>query len=453
VTDAGTEAVDLALTGATVVTANERDDVVADAVLGIRGDRIAWLAPAGRAPRAWSARRTIALPGRVIVPGFVNAHVHSGLSMVRGVAEDLGTAPSYTPGIPHAHEIGAEEARAFSRLGALEALLFGCTLINDSFVHAEATVAGMAELGLRVTTCNRIHDADFGRVADGVWVHEPAIGEATLGAAVALAERWHGKAEGRIGVQLAAHAPDTCSAGLLRRVGEESRRLGLRVNTHLAEGLARARRVKEREGLSEVELLEDAGLLDDRLLAAHCIHLSAAEMAKLARAGVAAVHVPQGNACAGAMAPTSALRRAGVRLALGTDHLHTDMIEVMRWAVAAGRLQEGGVSDFWQPRHALRMATIEGARAMGLERDIGSLEAGKKADLVAVDFRRPHLTPATDPLGTLVHAGQGRDVELVIVDGRVVVEDGRPTLVDGEAVRRDAAAVAEALWRRARASA
>jgi 5-methylthioadenosine/S-adenosylhomocysteine deaminase len=151
------------------------------------------------------------------------------------------------------------------------------------------------------------------------------------------------------------------------------------------------------------------------------------------------------------MAPTLKLREAGARIALGTDNMHADMVEVLRWAVAISRLQAGGVTGGWTPEDALAMATLEGARAMGLEHDIGSLAVGKKADLIAFDFRRIHLTPAPDPLGTLVHVGQGRDVSLVMVDGEVIVADGRPTRVDIDTIRRDAAAASAALWERARA--
>ena len=129
--------------------------------------------------------------------------------------------------------------------------------------------------------------------------------------------------------------------------------------------------------------------------------------------------------------------------------MHADLVEVMRWALAMGRVQEGRVSDAWQPADVLRAATIGGAHAMGLAEEIGSIEVGKRADLVAFDFRRPHLVPDVNPVGTLVHTGQGRDVELVLVDGRVVVEDGRPTLVKMETILAEAPHAADALWQRA----
>jgi 5-methylthioadenosine/S-adenosylhomocysteine deaminase len=386
------------------------------------------------------------------MPGLVNVHTHAILSMVRGVAEDLGFAPAYTPGIPHGHDVTPDEAVALARLGALEAMLFGSTLINDTYVHADLTLPAMAQLGLRVFSCGRIHDADFSLIGDGRWEYHRAIGERTLGEALALAQRWHGAFDGRAGVQLAAHAPDTCSDALLRDVADASARLGLRVNTHLAQSRKEVVQVRARSGRSPAQLLDEVGLLNDRLIAAHCLFLDEDDLARCGRAGIHVAHIPKGNATGGTAAPTSALRRAGARIALGSDNMHADLIEVMRWALCVGRLQEQRVDGFWQPEDVLRMATIDGARAMGLDAEIGSLEAGKRADLVVLDFRRPHLVPCLDPVGNLVHVAQGRDVEHVWVDGVQTVASGAPALASIDAVLRDAQAAADALWRRARAA-
>jgi 5-methylthioadenosine/S-adenosylhomocysteine deaminase len=450
---APTDGLDLLLHGGIALTSDPARPIVEDAVIGIRGRRLALVTSAPEAAPGLTARRRVNCAGRVITPGFVNVHTHAILTMARGMAEDMGFAPAYTPGVPRGSDVSPDEARALGRLGALEALLFGSTLVNDTYVHAEETAEPMAEIGGRVVTCGRIHDVDFTRVADGRWEHDGKIGEQSLTAAVRLAERWRGTADGRIGVQLSPHAPDTCSEDLLRRVAETSRALGLRVNTHLAQSRVEVERVQARSGCHPAELLERCGLLDDRLIAAHCIFLDDEQIRRVGRAGITVAHVPKGNATGGMMARTPALREAGARLALGTDNMHADMIEVMRWALGIARLQIGRATDDWQPRHALDMATLAGARAMGLDEDLGSLTTGKKADLVVLDFRRPHLTPLTSACGNLVHVAQGRDVEMVVVDGRVVVENGRAMLVDEEKIRRDAEAAARALWRRARAGA
>lgn len=443
---------DLVLHGATALTADPETPLIDDAVIVVRAGRLSEVRPA-RAGAPPPARRTIDLTGHVVTPGFVNVHTHTILTMVRGVAEDMGFAPAYTPGVPHGHDVTPQEAVALARLGALEAMLFGSTVINDSFVHAEHTLPAMGELGLRVIACGRIHDVDFSRVHEGVWEHDPAIGERTLGAAVALHERFHGGADGRLGVHLAAHAPDTCSRALLTAVARERDRLGTRANTHLSQSLMENRRVRERDGLTPAELLDDVGLLDRRLTAAHCMHVSDSDIPRIGAAGVSLAHIPKGNATGGIIAPTQRLRAAGVNMTLATDNMHADMVEVMRWGLLAGRVQAGAIDERWQPEHVFDWATMGGARALGLEDEMGSLTPGKRADLLAFDYRRPHLVPLLNALGNLVHTAQGRDVRLVVCDGRVVAEDGRPTLADHEAILRDAQTAAEALWQRARAQA
>ena len=441
---------DRLLTDLTVVTVDAQMRVLENAGVAIRAGRIAWVGPMAELPPEQAQLPRLALRGRVLTPGFVNVHTHAILSMVRGVAEDLGFAPAYTPGIPHGHDVTPDEAVALARLGAVEALLFGSTLVNDTYVHADLTLPAMAGIGGRVYSCGRIHDADFSLIGDGRWEHHNAIGERTLGEALALAERWHGAFDGRTGVQLSAHAPDTCSDALLARIGEASRRHGLRVNTHLAQSRKEVAQVMLRSGRTPAQLLDEVGLLNDHLLAAHCLFLDEADIARCGRAGIHVAHIPKGNATGGTAAPTSALRRAGAALTLGTDNMHADMVEVLRWALAIGRIQEDGVDDFWQPVDVLRMGTMGGAQAMGLAGQIGSVEVGKQADLVAFDFRRPHLVPCVNPVGNLVHTAQGRDVEHVWVAGRQVVASGRPTQVDLDQILDDAQRAANALWQRAR---
>ena len=440
---------DLLVRCGTLLTANPAQPVVEDAAIGIAGGRIVAIEQGGGGKL--TAPRTVMVKDGVVTPGFVNIHTHTILSMVRGVAEDMGFAPAYTPGVPHGHEVTPDEAVAMARLGALEALLFGSTLINDTYIHTDLTLPAMADLGMRVWACGRIHDVDFSRVHVHEWTHRPELGERTLGEAVSLHAKFHGKANGRMGVQLAAHAPDTCSTDLLRRVRETRDELRLRVNTHLSQSKVEVARIRERDGKTPPELLDEIGLLDDRLLEAHCIHVTDDDIRRIGASRVTVAHIPKGNATGGTIAPTSRLRRAGASIALGTDNMHADMIEVMRWALNVGRVQEGKVDDFWQPANVFDMATMAGARAMGLEEEIGSIAIGKKADLVIFDFARPHLVPQLSALGNLVHTGQGRDVHTVIVDGEVVVEDGRPTRADVDQIIADARRASAALWERARA--
>ena len=187
-------------------------------------------------------------------------------------------------------------------------------------------------------------------------------------------------------------------------------------------------------------------------MAAHCIHLTDSDIARIGAARSFVAHSPKGNATGGTIAPTRRLTLAGARLTLATDNMHADMVEVLRWALCMGRVQTGAVEDDWQPEHMLQAATEGGAAAMGMEGQIGRIALGYRADCVAIDLRRPHLVPHNDPLGTLVHTGMGRDVSHVVVEGEIVVEDFRPTRCDPQEVIRAGAAASAALWARARAT-
>lgn len=440
---------DLLITGVTVLTADPAQPLLRDAAIGIVGNSLAFVGAAARLPVGAMAKITRRLEGRVVAPGYVNVHTHAILSMVRGVAEDLGFAPAYTPGIPHGHDVRPDEAVALARLGAMEAMLFGSTLINDSYVHADFTLGAMADLGLRVYACGRLHDVDFSGVADGRWDYRTSIGERTLDDALKLADRWHGKSGGRTGVQLAVHAPDTCSDAFLKLIADAAQSRDLGVTTHLAQSRTEVAQVMRRSGMTPAQLLDSVGLLNERLVAAHCLFLDDADIRLVGRAGITVAHIPKGNATGGTMAPTPALRAAGARIPLGTDNMHADMTEVMRWALAIARIQLGEVASDWQPADALAMATTHGAVAMGLGDRLGRLTEGWLADLTVFDFRRAHLTPHPNPLGTLVHTGMGRDVEMVIVDGRIVVDDGEPTLCDAREVIEAGHRAATQLWARA----
>lgn len=440
---------DMIVAGGTLLTSDPSRPYIQEGWIVIDNGRIQSIQDK-KPDRIHPATKVIDANGFVITPGFVNVHTHAILSMVRGVAEDMGFAPAYTIGVPHGHDPNPEEAYAMAQLGGLEALLFGSTIINDSFTHQNVALPAMAETGIRAWGCGRIHDVDFTRVHLGEWTYNTEIGEQTLREASELIEENHDPISLRTGVVLAPHAPDTCSPDLLRQVRNMRDDKGLRINTHVSQSQVEVDFIRERDKMSPPELLEDVGLLDDRLIGAHCIHVSKTDIERLGRAGAHLAHIAKGNQTHGQVAPTSALRRAGMNLTLSTDNMHADMVELMRWALASGRLQDGKITNDWQPANVFEAATIGGARALGLEDEVGSLIVGKRADLVMFDFRRPHLRPLTNVLGTLVHTGQGRDVDTVIVEGEVVVSGGEPLRVDKSAVLGAAETAAAALWRRAR---
>jgi 5-methylthioadenosine/S-adenosylhomocysteine deaminase len=442
------EVLDVLIKGASALTAEPTRPFLKDAVIGLKGDRIALIEERTGTGDQIQAKRVFEVAGHLVTPGFVNVHTHAVLALARGMTEDMGFAPAYTRGVPHAPDIREDEAIALARLTALEAMLFGSTLINDMHVHAHATLPAMAELGLRVSASAWIHDVDFNLVHERVWDYQPAIGARMMRYALDLIDRWQGGFDGRGSVMFAPHAIDTCSREFLRDVEIERERLGLHVMTHVAQSRFEVEQVKQRDGMTPIELLDDVGMLHRKLIAAHCIFVTESDIARAGQAGITVAHAPKVNLTGGCLPVTSRLRKTGARIALATDNMHGDMIETMRWALVSGRLQEAGVTDFWQSSDVFHMATLGAAEAMGRASDLGTLATGKKADLVIFDLRRAHLTPSFNPVGTLVHVGQGNDVRHVFVDGRLVVEDRRPTLVDEDEIRREGEKAARQLWTR-----
>jgi len=434
--------IDWLISGVTILTANPEQPILRNAYIGIQSDRIVWLSTSE--PKDFKIQHTLHLPDHWVTPGFINPHMHAILTMVKGVAADLGFAPSYTPGIPKGTQVNPEQARAIAQLGAVEAMLAGSTLIGDNFVHADITTEAMASLGIRLSPSWRIHDVDFSRVGNGEWHHSAQIGDKTLRSAMELHSKWRN--DPLVKVNLAAHAVDTCSDSFLKQVSELSIANNMTVSTHLGQSKVEVNRVRERTGKSSAEVLEDVGLLNHKLLAGHCIYVSDTDIHRLAKNKAHVVHIPKCNAASGRLAPTPAIKKAGINICLATDTQHGDMIELMRWALATARIQNNSVTDEWQPHHVFHMATHAGAAALGMQEDIGSLVVGKKADLVVLDASSPHLRPHINPIGALVHTGRGGDVTRVMVNGKWVVVDGVPTRVDIEEITKAAEKACKELW-------
>ena len=446
-------ACDLVVGHALVLALDDAGTIVADGAVAVAGDRIAALGPNEEIARRFRGRETIDARGGILLPGLVNVHNHTPLMITRGMVEDLGHAPAYTPGIPQGPALSYEEVLALSRLGAYELLRAGSTTVVDYYLHPKALAEAMVEIGLRGVVGGRILDADMNAVArGGERRHDPAIGRTTLDEALDLAETYADHPDARIRCDLAPHAPDTCSAALLREVRDLAESAEGCVHTHLAQSRDEVEWVRERDDLSPVELLDECGLLDARLVAAHCIFLDPPDIARAGASGLTVAHAPIGNLRAGDIAPVLDLEAAGARVALCTDTMSGDLFEAMRTAIAAARIRVGGgdgsiESSDLDARKALQWATRSGAAALRLADEIGSIEAGKKADLVLLDAGAPNLAPIVDGYGIVVHSGSGHDVDTVVVDGRVLLRGGRPVGLDGDAIVADAQAVADRQWR------
>lgn len=388
---------------------------------------------------------TLDCRGALCLPGLVNSHNHSPLMIVRGMVEDLGFAPAYTPGVPQGHWLSAEQTLALARLGVMEMLLAGATTIVDYYRCPDALARAAAEFGLRAIVGGRIMDADTAALAEGRFAEDRALGDRTVKDALDLRDTWDGR--GRITTMLAPHAPDTCSRRLLGEIAALASQTDCQVHTHLAQSALEVRQVRAREGMSPVEFLDDMGLLDDRLVAAHCIFMEQADIARFGAAHAIVAHAPIGNAAFGAAAPIRDLEAAGARITLCTDTKSADMFEAMRMAIAAARFR-AGMEFVLDARTVFGWATAGGARALSGHDATGTLAVGSPADLILLDPDAPNLRPVIDGFGIVAHSGSAGNVTDVMVAGEWLVRNREPVHADRREVIRTAQAVAEDLWSR-----
>ena len=434
-------------TNATIVTMDKDRKVLHNAALAVSGDKIEWVGGISEIPSAYQAAIRISAQDKVIFPGFVNLHTHAALSILRGLADDKGLSPAYSPKVPQGVYLSPDEIYLFTLLGALEALRFGTTTIVDNYIYSDRTVIALDQLGLRAVVSERLHDADLFQIPKGVYQFDENLGNELLERNIELVKNWQGHSNGRITCCIGTHAPDTCSTPYLEKARDAAEKLGLGMVIHLAQSHREQQEIQKRSGKRVTHYLNDLGLLGPQMIAGHCVFLSEDEMDLLAKSGTHVSHLSGSNAKAGKKAPVNELLSRGMNIGLGSDNMSGDMVEAMRMALIIARLRTDN-NQALKAMQVLEMATINGAKALGMEDQIGSLEIGKKADLLMMNILQPHWTPLIDPVANLVHGGLGTDISLVMVDGVILVENGVVKSVDAQAVLRQAQKTAIELWRK-----
>ncbi len=431
---------------ATILTMNDRLDIVEGSVL-VRDGRIAAAGPDARGP----ADVTIDARGGYLLPGFVQTHVHLCQTLFRGSADDLPLLEWLRRRVwPLEAAHTPATLRAAVRLAASELLLSGTTtVLTMETVHdTDVVFETLAEIGLRATVGKCMMDASGDAPARLQERTRQSIDES-----VALRKRWHGAAGGRLRAAFAPRFAVSCSRELLEAVAALSGDERAIVHTHASESRDEVEVVRRLSGgHSNLEYLAHTGLATPRLCVAHCVWVTDAEQALLAERRVKVLHCPGSNLKLGSgIAPVADLRRRGVSVSLGADgaacNNRLDMFEEMRLAAAlqAVRCGPGALTS----RDALVMATREGARALGLDDEIGSIEPGKRADLIVVDRGGSHVAPDPDPWSTLVYAARGSDVRMTMVEGEILVREFETTRMDTAEVGAAARAAAAALRRTA----
>lgn len=436
----------LKLTSATIVTMNDAGEVV-DGDVSIRDGRIAAV---GRVDPALAHDRTVDVGGAIVLPGFVQTHVHLCQTLFRGLADDLPLLAwlrSRIWPLEAAHD--DRSLAASTRLAAAELLLGGTTtvLTMETVRGTDAVFDALAATGLRAVVGKCLmDDAPEAPAA----LLEPA--QAGLDAALDLARRWTGAAGGRLTAALAPRFAVTCSPALLEGVAAAARDTGLLVHTHAAEQRDEVDLIVRRTGRRNVRYLADVGLASPRVCLAHCVWVDDDELALLAERQINVLHCPASNLKLGSgIAPVAAMRRRGIPVSLGADgaacNNRLDMFTEMRLAATLQAVREA--PGALTAGDALWMATRGGAAALGLDAEIGQVTAGYRADLAVVGRDGPHMAPPHDPIAALVYGASAADVRMTLVDGQVLVEDGRLTAAAVEAVRADAARQARLVAARA----
>ena len=429
-----------------ILTINDRFDTL-EGDVSIRDGRIAAIAPQIREPHD----RIVDARGGYVLPGFIQTHIHLCQTLFRGYADDLPLMDWLRRRVwPMEAAHTPQTLRAAARLAATELIASGTTaVLTMETVHdTDAVFEAIAESGLRATIgkCMMDFDAEVPQ----------RLRERTrdsIDESIAIRKRWHGAANGRLRAAYAPRFAVSCTRELLEAVATLSREQRALVHTHASESRDEIAIVKRMSGgLDNIEYLASVRLASPHLCAAHCVWVDDREQQLLADHDVKVLHCPGSNLKLGSgIAPVPEMRARGVTVSLGADgaacNNRLDMFEEMRLAAVLQAMRKA--PGMLPARDVVEMATRAGARTLGLESEIGSLEVGKRADVIVIDRDRPHLAPGPDPYSTLVYAARASDVRTTIVDGELLVDEFAPLRIDRAEVAAEARQAARALSLRA----
>lgn len=377
---------------------------------------------------------------KVLMPGFINTHTHAAMNLLRGYADDLPLMEWLEQKIwPLEARLNSEDVYWGSMLAILEMIKSGTTTFNDMYFFMEETARAVQETGIRAVLSRGL--IGVGPEADSA-----------LEDSRRLVEKWHQTAHNRINFRLGPHAPYTCPPDYLKRVIALARELKVGIHTHLAETQGEVEDIKRQYGKTPVALMEEVGLFELNTIAAHCVHLSSDDIKILQEQGIGVAHNPESNMkLASGIAPVPEMLERGLAVGLGTDgassNNNLDMLQEMRSCAFLHKVNklDPTVLPAYQ---ALEMATVNGAKALGLNKEIGSLQPGLKADLIMLNLNQAHMKPIHDLMANMVYSAQAGDVDTVIINGQLVMENRKMITFDEQEVLEQAERRARQLARR-----
>jgi 5-methylthioadenosine/S-adenosylhomocysteine deaminase len=411
------EDVDLLIDGGLVVTMNDERDILERGSVAIRGDCIHAVGRQEDLNGCFTARSVIDASSCAVIPGLINSHTHAAMTLFRGLADDLPLM-AWLEGyiFPVEAHLSAEWVRWGSLLACAEMLLGGTTTFCDMYLFEEQVARAARDAGIRAVVGEVLYDfpsPNYGELKDGFRYTESLI------------KRWEGDPLVKIIVE--PHAAFTCSPDLLKKARELANDHGVLLKIHLAETKDEVKRVEERFGRSPVRHLDHLGVLAGPTVAAHVVWVDEEEMRIIRDRRVGVAHNPESNMkLASGVAPVPRMISMGILVALGTDGCASNNdLDLFREMDTAAKLHKVFEKDStaMDAQTVFNMATRMGAQVMGMDKEVGSLEPGKKADIALVDLRQPHLVPRYHILSHLVYSARASDVRTVIVNGKVVVEN------------------------------
>ncbi len=390
-----------------------------------------------------SAETVIDAKHSVVMPGLVNTHTHAAMTLFRGYADDLQLAEWLQGHIwPAEAKLTAEDTYKGSLLACLEMIKSGTTSFADMYFYMDETAKAVELSGLRASLSHGLIE---------LWNKEK--GETDLKEGRRFVRAWQGAADGRIKTMYGPHAPNTCSEEFLAKVREEASKDGAGIHIHILETEAELNAMKEKYGKCSVHLLEDIGFLGPDVLAAHCVWVSDGDIEILRKRGVNVSHnVISNMKLASGIAPVHKMLEKGVNVSLGTDgcasNNNLDLFEEMKTAALLHKVNTFNPTAL-PAKQVLEMATVNGAKA--LDPETGMLKVGKKADLILLDIKKPHLTPCFDVRSHLVYSAKGSDVRTTIVNGKILMDNYRVLVLDEQKVVEEAQKASEELVARVNA--
>jgi 5-methylthioadenosine/S-adenosylhomocysteine deaminase len=420
------EKADILIYGCTILPMNGKR-FIQDGALAIRNGKIIFVGKRASTNKI-QAELKINAKKKIAMPGLINCHTHVPMTLFRGIAEDQPLETWLKKTIwPLEAKLKSQDVHIGALLGCLEMIKSGTTCFADMYFHEDMVAKAVEKSGLRGVLAEGIIEAG-----------KKALGKKMLNESINFAEKFRGYANGRVTTFLGPHAAYSCSPELLTKIQNKSLELNVGIHIHIAESKEMLREFEKRYGSGEVEFLDNMDFFSGHVLAAHCTNLSREDMQILSKRGVNVAHVPVANMKLGVgAAKVRDLIDSDVNVSLGTDgpacNNTLDMFETVKIATL---LQKLVYSDpkILPVYDVLRMATLNGTKALRLGKSIGSLEVGRKADVILVDLSKPHLKPLHSTYANIVYSAHGSDVDTVIVNGKILMENRHVKTLDEQAV-------------------